>query len=260
MTLAAPRLEKARLRRTEETHPRIDTIMAAPGPFPPLKNVREVREFDGNSDNLSDFITSVEAVIAAYNLPVQQAGYVRGDVDEGWTFVNVTDATGNRATVRSNINYGTRFCTLLAERLTGNAREWWIASRETQSTPPKCWTKPDQAGYCDVTVSLVSFKSLIEEQFGNPLEQEMAIAQLDSLSWDREKETLNMFRSRISSLFIKARISSWILQRGYILRAFNTSMRERLLQPASADELWRLAYDIIVTDDSIKTTNQRQRT
>ena len=94
----------------------------------------------------------------------------------------------------------------------------------------------------------------MEEQFGNPLEQEIAIVQLDSMSWDREKETLNMFRSRASSLFIKARISSWILQRGYILRAFNTSMRERLLQPASADELWRLAYNIIVTDDSIKTT------
>jgi hypothetical protein len=44
------------------------------------------------------------------------------------------------------------------------------------------------------------------------------------------------------------------MQRGYILKAFSNSMRERILQPASADELWKLAYNIVITDDSIKAT------
>jgi hypothetical protein len=227
---------------------------AAPGPFPPLKNVKEVREFDGSSEALSDFSISVDSIIAAYNLPVQQGGYVRGNMDDGWTYIKPADHQLNPAASRLNLPYGARFCTLLAERLTGNAREWWIARRESQTSPPNCWIRPSERDFRDVNNPMISFKELLENQFGNPLEQEMAMHQLDALTWDRDTESLNMFKTRASSLFLKARINSWLMQRGYILKAFSNSMRERILQPASADELWKLAYNIVITDDSIKAT------
>ena len=228
-------------------------IMAQPGPFPPLKNVKEVREFDGSSETLSDFSISVDSIIAAYNLPVQYGGYVRGNMDDGWVFVKYADHQINPAASRLNLPYGSRFCTLLAERLTGNAREWWIARRESQSSVPNCWIRPER-DYRDVNNPMISFKELLENQFGNPLEQEMAMHQLDALTWDRDTESLNMFKTRASSLFLKARVNSWLMQRGYILKAFSTTMRERILQPASADELWKLAYNIVITDDSIKAS------
>jgi hypothetical protein len=78
----------------------------APGAFPPLSSVREIREFNGSPEKLVDFLTSVEGHLAAYNLPVYQGGYVGGDVDEGWTFASVVEYQVNIANYKSNYNFG----------------------------------------------------------------------------------------------------------------------------------------------------------
>ena len=53
------------------------------GSFPPLSSVKDVKEFDGSSEKLNDFIASVEGNMAAYNIPLSQGGYVAGNVDDG---------------------------------------------------------------------------------------------------------------------------------------------------------------------------------
>lgn len=91
------------------------------GPFPPLNSVREIKEFDGTTEKLSDFLTSVEAHLAAYNIPLSKGGYVGGDVDEGWTFASVEQYQANAANFKRNYNYGERFSMLLAEIFIGAA-------------------------------------------------------------------------------------------------------------------------------------------
>jgi hypothetical protein len=124
----------------------------APGAFPSLTSVREIREFNGSPEKLVDFLTSVEGHLAAYNLPVYQGGYVGGDVDEGWTFASVEQYQANTANYKSNYNFGGRFCTLLAERFTGPARQWWIYRQQVAEEPaPNCWrAAPDGYRPADV--------------------------------------------------------------------------------------------------------------
>src|SRR5205085_5491074 len=73
----------------------VTTPRMAVGSFPPLTSVREIREFDGSAEKLADFLASVEAHLAAYNLPLETGGIVHGDTDEGWTYVNTADYTRN---------------------------------------------------------------------------------------------------------------------------------------------------------------------
>ena len=61
----------------------ITTSAMVVGSFPPLTSVREIREFDGSAEKLTDFFASVEGHLAAYNLPLKTGGIVQSDVDEG---------------------------------------------------------------------------------------------------------------------------------------------------------------------------------
>jgi len=151
------------------------------GSFPPFSSVREIKEFDGSAEKLSDFITSVESHIATYNLPVSQGGYVSGDVDNGWNYISLADAMAQPASCRLNYNFGYRFCLLLAECFVGSAWEWWITRKMYGVGPePNCWIEAP-VNYFPLNVIQTSFRSTILNQFGNPLDREMAIAALQTL-------------------------------------------------------------------------------
>ena len=83
------------------------------GTFPSLNSVHEIREFDGSPDKLIDFLTSVEAHISAYDLPIYHGGYVSGNVDEGWMYATAAQYRAAPMEYKSNYNLGRRFCTLL---------------------------------------------------------------------------------------------------------------------------------------------------
>ena len=93
------------------------------GSFPSLTSVKDVKEFDGSSEKLNDFLASVEGNMAAYNIPLSQDGYVAGNVDDGWSYVSATAHAGSPLESRDNHDYGRRYLILLAERFTGSARE-----------------------------------------------------------------------------------------------------------------------------------------
>jgi hypothetical protein len=103
------------------------------GAFPSLTSVKEIREFDGSIEKLANFLASVDAHLAAYNLPLETGGIVEGDTDEGWTYVSAAEYTANTDLYKMNYNYGQCFCTLLAERFIGSAHKWWINCQNASS-------------------------------------------------------------------------------------------------------------------------------
>jgi hypothetical protein len=109
------------------------------GSFPPLSSVKDVKEFDGTSEKLNDFLASVEGNMAAYNIPLSQGGYVAGNVDDGWVYVSDAAHNENPLDSRANYDYGRRYLILLAERFTGPAREWWINRKMAEEPAPNCW-------------------------------------------------------------------------------------------------------------------------
>jgi|SRR5579859_616198 hypothetical protein len=100
--------------------------------FPPPTSVREIREFDGSAEKLTDFFPSIKRHLAAYNLPLKTGGIVRGDVDEKWTFAGYAMST---QLYKINYNYGQCFCILLAERFTNSACERWITRQNAANRP-----------------------------------------------------------------------------------------------------------------------------
>ena len=94
------------------------------GAFPALTTIQQIKEFDRSSGKLSDFITSVDGHMAAYNFPLSQGGYVAGNVEDGWMYATTSAHNASPSDSKSNYPYGTRFVLLLAERLSGPAREW----------------------------------------------------------------------------------------------------------------------------------------
>ena len=185
------------------------------GSFPPLSSVREIREFDGSAEKLIDFLSSVEAHLAAYNLPLETGGIVHGDIDEGWTYVTATEYIANTQLYKTNYNYGQHFCTLLAKRFTSSAREWWINRQNAsivnvQNTvepvaKPNCW-RIAPIGYCPDGVKETSFRDLIISQFLNPLDRELAMSELGKLHWHPSSENFNTFRTRVTTLLNRAGI------------------------------------------------------
>jgi hypothetical protein len=121
--------------------------------------------------------------LAAYNLPVYQGGYVGGDVDEGWTFASVVEYQTNPANYKSNYNLGGQFCTLLTERFASSARQCWVYQQQVTEEPaPNCWRAAPK-DYCPANTVQVSFRDMIISQFSNPLDIEMAMAELEHMSW-----------------------------------------------------------------------------
>lgn len=119
-----------------------------------------------------DFLSSVEVHLAAYNLPLETGGIVHGNIDEGWTYVTAAEYTANTQSYKTNYNYGQRFCTLLAERFTNSAREWWINHQNASSVgihnigepvmKPNCW-RAAPVGYCLDGIKETSFGLAILE-------------------------------------------------------------------------------------------------
>jgi len=63
---------------------------------------------------------------------------------------------------KSNYDYGKRFCLLLAERFTGEAREWWLSRRESGRATPNCWQAPRAHHYEEPGIDYVSFRNLLK--------------------------------------------------------------------------------------------------
>lgn len=196
------------------------------GSFPPLNSVREIKEFDGSSENLLDFITSVEGHIAAYNFPVAQGGYVSGNMDDGWEYISHAKATAaeNPPSCRLNYRFGYRFCLLLGERFTGMARDWWINHFNADFPKPNCWKKGHD-DYCPPDVIQVSFRDMIMNQFSNPMDREVALMELETLYWNPLSESINSLRTRTATLFYRADVSDWKMQCFYLLRVLDDNMR-----------------------------------
>jgi hypothetical protein len=146
------------------------------GSFPPLHHTQVIKEFDGSPERLSDFITSVECHLAAYNIPLTQGGYVSGNMDDGWNYITRTDHIAHPGDSRLNHGYGTRFCLLLGERMTHAARDWWISRKESNASMPNCWEKGPR-DHRDAAE--ISMKDLLVSQFSNPREIETALYELD---------------------------------------------------------------------------------
>jgi Zinc knuckle len=231
----------------------------APGAFPSLSSVREIREFNGSPEKLVDFLTSVEGHLAAYNLPIYQGGYVGGDVDEGWTFVSVALYQANTANYKSNYNFGGRFCTLLAERFTGSARQWWVYRQQVAEEPaPNCWrAAPD--GYRPADVVQVSFRDMIISQFSSPLDVEMAMAELEHMSWDPTTESITSLSSRFTGLFNRAHLDDWKIRRNYILRVFDDDMRRVVRFPATELLLWEEAQSNYLTEKMLSSSRYKTK-
>lgn len=51
--------------------------------FPALKKVETIKQFNGDSENLDDFTTSVDAFIFSRDLPLKHGEWVRQDEEEG---------------------------------------------------------------------------------------------------------------------------------------------------------------------------------
>ena len=223
------------------------------GSFPPLKSVKDVKEFDGSPEKLNDFLASVEGNMAAYNIPLSQGGYVAGNVDDGWEYVSAAKHAEHPQESRANHDYGRRYLILLAERFSGPAREWWINRMMAGEATPNCWVEcPDEALAVPEVVE-VSFRNLIVRQFSNPMDIEVALAQLNRLKWDPVSESLSHLKTRSTSLFHRAGIDRWIFQRPYLLAAFDTEMQRALRLPQSSETLWDEAQSYWITEQSIKS-------
>jgi len=149
--------------------------------FPLLNSVREIKEFDGSSDTLLDFITSIEGHISTYNFPISQGGYVSDNIDDEWKYISHANATAgeNRPSYRLNYNFGYRFCLLLRERFTRGAREWWINHYNADGSLPN-YCKERHNDYYPPNIVQVSFRDMIMNQFSNPLDHELAMTKLEN--------------------------------------------------------------------------------
>ena len=74
---------------------------------------------------------------------------------------------------------------LLAERFTGPAtREWWINRKMAGELTPNCWVECPELELAVPTIKEVAFHSLIIAEFSNPMDVQLAMAELKRLKWD----------------------------------------------------------------------------
>ena len=229
------------------------------GSFPPLTSVREIREFDGTTDKLTDFLISVESHIAAYNLPIVHGGYVTGDIDIGWIYAMDPDYQAAPNNYKPNFDFGKRFCILLAERFTGAARNWWISKRQRVSDiVPNCW-KPAPPGYYISDVPQTSFYDMLVAQFANPLDAEIAISELNRVKWNPVSEHITVLRSRFTALFHRAGIDDWKQRRNYILSVFDDDMRRSVRFPDTEELLWMRAQEYYITEQVLASSRFKNK-
>src|SRR5271169_2301607 len=117
---------------------------------------------------------------------------------------------------------------------------------------PNCWMICPEEELKVPGVVEVAFRTLIISQFSNPMDIELALAELKRLKWNSSSESLSHLKTRITSLFHRAGIDKWIFQRPYILAAFDTDMQRALRLPQSSATLWEEAQSYWITEQSIK--------
>ena len=229
------------------------------GPFPPLTSVHEIREFDGTTDKLTDFLISVESHLAAYNLPIVHGGYVTGDIDIGWTYAMDADYQAAPHDYKPNFDFGKRFCILLAERFTGAARNWWISKRQrVGDIVPNCW-KPAPPGYYISDIVQISFYDMLVAQFANPLDAEIVISELNRITWNPISEHITVLRSRFAALFHRAGIDDWKQHRNYILSVFDDDMRRSVRFSETEELLWMRAQEYYITEQVLASSRFKNK-
>jgi hypothetical protein len=65
---------------------------------------------------------------------------------------------------------------------------------------------------------------MIASQFSNPLNRELAMAELGKLHWHPSSENFNNFHTRVTTLLNRAGIHDWIMHRPLILKVFDDDM------------------------------------
>ena len=230
--------------------------MALNWEFPTINKTELVREFNGEADRLEDFKTSVETFFYSRDIPVQNGGYVKPDGEGGYDYIeNPADMPQTAqavvaANLRPNYKYASKVMPLIAERLTGSARDWWITTG-SKGTLPNCW-RPAPVGCCPPGIIERPLWYMFKNQFQNSRTQDNALLALETLKWDSAAETVSAFRTCITALFSKAGITEFNGQRPYILKVLSENLCRLIQRPANSQDLWFKLEEAIATEESIR--------
>jgi hypothetical protein len=91
--------------------------------FPSLYQTQIIKEFDDSLEYLSNFIISIEYHLIIYNIPLSQGGYISGNMDDDWIFINHQEYIVYPIDSYLNYIYDTRFYLLLDEYLINIIRD-----------------------------------------------------------------------------------------------------------------------------------------
>jgi hypothetical protein len=94
-------------------------------------------------------------------------------------------------------------------------------------------------------------------QFSNPLDRELAVAELDQLRCNPATEHLNSLRTWITSLFNRARFQEWAIRRPYVLKMFDDDMRRAVRFPPTEEQLWAEAQAYYPTEQTLSPSRHK---
>jgi hypothetical protein len=205
---------------------------------------------------LEDFATSVDAYIYVRDIPLKFAGWVRPDPEGGWIHCPLPNSQeeANAAGMRMNYKYGKKFCILLAEQFTDTAREWWITTGRNMDI--NCW-RPSKPGLCPPDIVETPMLHVLEKQFQNARTQEAAMLTLETLKWNLAEESVAAFRTRCTSLFVKAGIRDFQAKRSFVMGILSDEMCRQIMRPVDEADMWLKIEEAVSTEESIKARNKK---
>ncbi|KAF8440592.1 hypothetical protein BGX38DRAFT_1332112 [Terfezia claveryi] len=167
---------------TELSPPRqTQTTAVAPPPtvVPPAAAVEL-----GVAADLESFDNGFKLELIRQNLPLYYGGFVKGEPDEEYEYVDPENSEGI-----SNYGMGKRLYTGLATRLEGDAKKWWEDNdSKGDSDGPNCWRRhtdmkrpiPDGSR----NIEEVSLYELLKKQFSGEVDARAAEIELGKYHWD----------------------------------------------------------------------------
>lgn len=180
--------------------------MVATTEIPRTIKVKDLPNYNGTPSTLDKFNTAVKALCEMNDYPYYYSGYVSGNQDDGFKYVN-HDAPG----AKSNHNLGRKLCAGIITKLVEPIIQVWIdySDKDDDDHPPlNCWKKaldnkqaaPNPLDDDDEEVSLYD---LLYSESCPQVSVKTTRVELARLRWNpmgKDADPINIFKIKVNKL------------------------------------------------------------
>jgi Zinc knuckle len=121
-----------------------------------------------------------------------------------------------------------------------------------------CW-RPSKPGLCPPDIVEMPMLQVLEKQFQNARTQEAAMILLETLKWNIVEESVATFKTRCTSLFMKAGIRDFQAKRSFVMGTLGDEMCRQIMRPVDETDMWLKIEKAVSTEESIKARKRPGR-